>query len=326
MVQRGAGAFADGTDRITLLRDADGDGDVDQSSVLLENLNQPYGMAQVGDRLFVGNTDAVLSFTRPAGETRRIEGKGEVLVRLPYNDGRNGHWTRDLLASRDGSKLYVGVGSVSNIPVGPDGFALEEGRATVWEIDLATGAHRIFATGLRNPNGLTWEPQTGVLWVVVNERDELGDNLVPDYMTSVRDGGFYGWPYSYFGQYIDTRVEPRRPDLVAKAIAPDYALGAHTASLGLLFYTGEAFPARYRGGAFIGQHGSWNRSAWSGYQVVFVPFENGRPSGRAEVFLTGFLNEGGEARGRPVGVAMDRTGALLVADDVGNAVWRIAPQ
>lgn len=234
----------------------------------------------------------------------------------------NHHWTKNIIASRDGTKLYVTVGSNSN--VGENGMDKEERRAAILEVDLARRQSRVYASGLRNPNGLAWNDTTGELWTVVNERDEIGDDLVPDYMTSVKEGGFYGWPYSYFGQHVDERVEPARPDLVANAIAPDYALGAHTASLGLAFYDGNALPERYRGGAFIGQHGSWNRSTKSGYRVIFVPFENGKPSGLPEEILTGFLNDQGEAHGRPVGVAIDATGALLVADDVGNAIWRVS--
>ncbi|HEX6012477.1 MAG TPA: PQQ-dependent sugar dehydrogenase, partial [Geminicoccaceae bacterium] len=233
------------------------------------------------------------------------------------------HWTKSLVASPDGSKLYVGVGSNSN--VAENGMEAEERRAAILEIDRATGRSRVFASGLRNPVGMDWQPQSGALWVAVNERDDLGDDLVPDYMTSVEEGGFYGWPYSYYGQHVDARVEPQRPDLVAQAIVPDYALGAHTASLGLAFYDGDAFAQRYAGGAFVGQHGSWNRSVPSGYKVIFVPFRGGQPAGPPEDFLTGFLAENGDALGRPVGVAVDKAGALLVADDVGNVVWRVAP-
>jgi glucose/arabinose dehydrogenase len=253
------------------------------------------------------------------GETS-IAAPGTKLIDLP-GAPLNHHWTKNIIASKDGTKLYATVGSNSNIA--ENGIELEGGRAAIWEIDRATGRSRIFASGLRNPNGLAWEPETGALWTAVNERDELGDDLVPDYITSVRDGGFYGWPYSYFGQHVDERVKPQRPDLVAKAIVPDYAVGAHTASLGLAFYDGEALGARYRGGAFVGQHGSWNRTRPAGYKVIFVPFENGRPSGALpEDVLTGFI-ENGQARGRPVGVAVDGKGALLVADDVGNAIWRV---
>ncbi len=321
-VQRRAGALGVSPNRVILLRDGDRDGDVDERHVLLEGVKQPFGMTLIGAHLYVGATDAVLRYPYRLGQTR-IDEAGERVMALPYRAEGNGHWTRDLLASPDGSKLYVSVGSVSNI--GDNGMAVEEGRAAIHELDLATGRSRIFASGLRNPNGLAWEPVTGALWVNVNERDMLGDDLVPDYMTSVRDGGFYGWPYSYFGQNVDARVEPQNPELVARAIAPDYALGAHTASLGLAFAVNPAWPERYRGGAFIGQHGSWNRSEFAGYKVVFVPFAQGRPAGDAENFLTGFLTDDGKARGRPVGVAFDATGALLVADDLGNAIWRVAP-
>jgi glucose/arabinose dehydrogenase len=323
MVQRNAGAIEDESpDQITLLRDSDGDGDVDARHVFAENLNQPFGMALVGEHLYVANTDAVVRFPYAPGAVR-VSGAPETVLRLPYNEGDNGHWTRSLAVSPGGDKLYVAVGSVSNIPK-PDGFAVEEGRAAIWEFNPDGSQARIFASGLRNPVGMEFEPHSGVLWVAVNERDELGDNLPPDYMTSVRDGGFYGWPYSYFGQIVDTRVEPQNPELVARAIRPDYALGAHTASLGLHFYTDDALPTAYRNGVFIGQHGSWNRSGHVGYKVIHVPFTNGRPSGDVQDFLTGFLNENGQAQGRPVGVITDRTGALLVADDVGDIVWRVS--
>jgi glucose/arabinose dehydrogenase len=263
-----------------------------------------------------------MRFPYRAGQTQ-ISAPGAKIADLPAGP-RNHHWTKNLIASRDGSKLYATVGSNSNI--GENGMEEEERRAAIIEITVADGATRVFASGLRNPNGMDWQPQTGVLWTVVNERDELGDDLVPDYLTSVKDGGFYGWPYSYFGQHVDERVKPQKPDLVARAIVPDYALGAHTASLGLAFYTGTLLPARYRGGAFIGQHGSWNRKPLSGYKVVFVPFADGRPTGAMpEDVLTGFVDDKGDAYGRPVGVVVDGKGALLVADDVGNRVWRVAP-
>lgn len=323
-VQRSAGAIVESANRITLLRDGDGDGDVDATHVFLEGLNQPFGMALAGDRFYVANTDAVLRYRYTPGATR-LEGPGERILQLPYNPANNGHWTRDLLLSRDGAKLYVTVGSVSNVPEDAEALALEERRAAILEINLDGSGERIFASGLRNPNGLAWNPHSGALWVAVNERDGLGDDLVPDYMTSVQDGGFYGWPWFYFGDRRDERV-PIPPNVrLRPGIMPDYALGAHTASLGLTFAEGETFPAPYRGGAFIGQHGSWNRSEFSGYKVVFVPFANGRPNGPPQDFLTGFLNADEEAQGRPVGVAWDRTGALLVADDVGNIVWRVAP-
>jgi glucose/arabinose dehydrogenase len=321
LVQKRAGAAPPSPNRILLLRDADGDGAAETRSVLLENLTSPFGMALVGDRLFVANADAVVAFPYQAGQTR-ITAPPTRIAALPA--GRNHHWTKSLVASRDGTKLYVGVGSNSNI--GENGMDEEEGRAAIHEITIATGAQRIFASGLRNPVGLAWQPESGALWVSVNERDELGNDLVPDYMTSVRDGGFYGWPYSYYGQTVDARVRPQNPALVATALAPDYALGAHTASLGLTFYEGSAFPSAYRNGAFVGQHGSWNRSPRAGYKVIFVPFAQGRPAGPPQDFLTGFLNPRGEAMGRPVGVQVDGRGALLVADDVGNVVWRIAPE
>jgi len=316
-----AGAAVPSANRIILLRDADGDGTAETKTTFLSGLNSPFGMALVGDDFYVANTDAVVRFPYSAGETS-ISASGTRLTDLPAGP-RNHHWTKSLIASRDGSHLYATVGSNSN--VAEHGMAEEEGRAAIWEIDRATGAKRLFATGLRNPNGMGWEPATGMLWTAVNERDELGSDLVPDYMTSVRDGGFYGWPYSYYGQTVDTRPRPPRPDLVATAIAPDYALGPHTASLGLAFYEAALMPA-FRGGVFIGQHGSWNRNPRSGYRVIFVPFAGGRPSGAAVEILTGFLDSQGKARGRPVGVAVDRAGALLVADDVGNTIWRVSPQ
>lgn len=323
LVMKRAGAGVASANRITLLRDSDGDGVADFRSVLLEGLNSPFGMALVGNDLYVANTDAVLRFPYQAGDTR-ITAAGRQIVALPAGP-INHHWTKNLIASRDGSKLYVTVGSNSN--VGERGMAAEAERAAIWEVDIRSGAHRVFASGLRNPNGLAWEKQSGMLWTVVNERDELGSDLVPDYLTSVRDGGFYGWPYSYFGQHVDTRVSPQRPELVAKAIAPDYALGPHTASLGLAASSGTTLPARFANGMFIGQHGSWNRRPHSGYKVVFVSFANGKPDGNLPVdVLTGFLDEQGRAHGRPVGVALDKRGALLVADDVGNLVWRVTAQ
>jgi glucose/arabinose dehydrogenase len=316
-----AGAGVPSANRITLLRDADGDGVAETRSVFLQDLNSPFGMALVGDTFYVANSDAVVKVPYATGETS-IAAVPVKLSDLPGGT-LNHHWTKSLVASGDGSRLYVGVGSNSN--VGENGMAAEAGRAAIWEIDRATGAHRVFASGIRNPVGLDWQPRTGTLWVSVNERDEIGSDLVPDYMTSVRDGGFYGWPYSYYGQHVDARVEPQRPDLVSKAIVPDYALGPHTASLGLAFYDGTLLPMPYRGGAFVGQHGSWNRKPPSGYKVIFVPFSGGMPSGEAQDVLTGFLDADGNARGRPVGVAVDRSGALLVADDVGNTVWRVTP-
>ena len=321
LVMSRAGAQTQSANRITLLRDADGDGVAETRTVFLDSLNSPFGMALVGDDLYVANSDAIMKFPYRTGDTK-IAATGVKLVDLPAGP-LNHHWTKDLVASRDGSKLYATVGSNSNI--GENGMDAETNRAAVLEVDRATGKSRLFASGLRNPNGPAWQPQSGALWVVVNERDELGNDLVPDYMTSVKDGGFYGWPYSYYGQHVDERVQPQRPDLVAKAIAPDYALGAHTASLGLAFNTGNLFPPEMANGAFIGQHGSWNRKPRSGYKVIFVPFADGAPSGKPQDVLTGFLSADGEAQGRPVGVAIDKKGALLVADDVGNAIWRVTP-
>ncbi|PAU60424.1 PQQ-dependent sugar dehydrogenase [Pseudomonas indica] len=321
-VMKRAGAGVPSANRISLLRDADGDGVAETRSVFLEGLNSPFGMALVGDTLYVANTDAVMRFPYHEGDMR-IDAKGEKVADLPGGP-INHHWTKDLIASRDGSRLYATVGSNSN--VAENGMENEVNRAAVLEIDPQTGATRLFASGLRNPNGLSWQPQSGALWVAVNERDEIGSDLVPDYMTSVKDGGFYGWPYSYYGQHVDERVQPQKPELVAKALVPDYALGAHTASLGLTFYQGDLLPERYRNGAFVGQHGSWNRKPRSGYKVIFVPFDmNGQPAGDAQDILTGFVNDDGDALGRPVGVAVDKSGALLVADDVGNTVWRVAP-
>jgi glucose/arabinose dehydrogenase len=321
LVMSRAGAQTQSANRITLLRDADGDGVAETRTVFLDSLNSPFGMALVGDDLYVADSDAIMKFPYRTGDTK-IAATGVKLVDLPAGP-LNHHWTKDLVASSDGSKLYATVGSNSNI--GENGMDAETNRAAVLEVDRATGKSRLFASGLRNPNGPAWQPQSGALWVVVNERDELGNDLVPDYMTSVKDGGFYGWPYSYYGQHVDERVQPQRPDLVAKAIAPDYALGAHTASLGLAFNTGNLFPPEMANGAFIGQHGSWNRKPRSGYKVIFVPFADGAPSGKPQDVLTGFLSADGEAQGRPVGVAIDKKGALLVADDVGNAIWRVTP-
>lgn len=320
LVMKRVGADTPSPNRITLLRDADGDGVAEQRFAFLQGLNSPFGMALVGDRLYVANTDALLYFPYRSGDTE-ITAPGVKIADLPAG-AINLHWTKNVIASQDG-RLYVTVGSNSNI--GEAGFENEDGRAAILEVDPNSGSTRIFASGLRNPNGLAFQPQSGALWTTVNERDLLGNDLVPDYMTAVKDGGFYGWPYSYFGQHLDPRVKPQRPDLVAQAITPDYALGAHTAALGLAFYDAKLFPQRYRGGAFIGQHGSWNRRPRSGYQVIFVPFTDGRPDGLPQAILTGFVNEKGQAQGRPVGVAIDGTGALLVADDVGNTVWRVIP-
>jgi glucose/arabinose dehydrogenase len=321
-VMKRAGAAVPSANRITLLRDADGDGVAELRSTFLQDLNSPFGMALVGRSLYVANTDALLRFEYREGQTE-LAAPGTRVAELPGGP-LNHHWTKNVIASPDGARLYVTVGSNSN--VAEHGMEKEARRAAILEIDPRSGATRVFASGLRNPNGLAWHPHTGALWTVVNERDEIGSDLVPDYLTSVRQGGFYGWPYSYYGKHVDERVQPQRPDLVAQAIVPDYALGAHVAPLGLAFYDGRLFPQRYRGGAFVGQHGSWNRRPLSGYNVVFVPFVNGRPAGPPEEILSGFVDEDGNARGRPVGVAVDRSGALLVADDVGNAVWRVAPR
>jgi glucose/arabinose dehydrogenase len=322
LIMRRAGATAPSANRITLLRDADGDGRAETRHVLLQGLNSPFGMALVDGQLFVANTDAVLKFAYRDGATR-IDGAPVQLVALPGGP-LNHHWTKNLIASRDGRKLYATVGSNSN--VAENGLEKETDRAAIFEIDIASGQMRRFASGLRNPNGMAWEPRSGALWTVVNERDELGSDLVPDYLTSVRDGGFYGWPYSYYGTHVDTRVQPPQPALVATALVPDFALGPHTASLGLAFYEASLLPAKFHGGAFVGQHGSWNRKPFSGYRVLFVPFANGKPAGSSEPVLTGFIDAQGKARGRPVGVVVDRAGALLVADDVGNVIWRVTPR
>jgi glucose/arabinose dehydrogenase len=321
LIMAGAGAGVPSANRITLLRDTDGDGVAETRSVFLQHLNSPFGMALVGDTFYVADTDALLAFPYRAGETS-IAAPGRKVIDLPAGT-INHHWTKNVIASQDGRKLYVTVGSNSN--VGENGPAVEKDRARILEVDIASGKARTFATGLRNPNGMDWQPQSGALWTAVNERDELGSDLVPDYMTSVKDGGFYGWPFSYYGQHVDTRVKPQNPALVASALVPNYALGPHTASLGLVFYRGQLLGAHYRNGAFVGQHGSWNRRPHSGYKVIFVPFANGEPAGPAQDVLTGFLDSKGRARGRPVGVAVDAKGALLVADDVGNTVWRVTP-
>ncbi len=322
LVMARAGAAVPSADRITLLRDSDGDGVADLRTVFLAGLHSPFGMALIGDALYVANTDAVLRYVYASGATQ-ITAAGVKVVDLPAGP-INHHWTKNLLASADGHKLYVSVGSNSNI--GERGIEVEAGRAAIWELDLRNGSHRIFAWGLRNPNGMAWEPQTAALWTVVNERDELGNDLVPDYLSSVRDGAFYGWPYSYYGSHVDARVTPARPDRVASAVVPDYALGSHVAPLGLAAAAGTTLPARFANGMFIGEHGSWNRRPHSGYKVVFVPFVDGQPAGSPVELLSGFLSADGEAYGRPVGVALDKTGALLVADDVGNVVWRVSKQ
>lgn len=318
-VMKRAGALTVSADRITLLRDTDGDGAADQRWPFLENLKSPFGMTLIGSELYVANTDALLRFPYVPGQTQ-IDVPGTRVVELPAGT-LNHHWTKNVIASRDGAKLYVTIGSNSN--VAENGIEAEQGRAAIWEIDRMRGTHRVFASGLRNPNGLAWEPTTGALWTVVNERDELGNDLVPDYLTAVREGAFYGWPYSYWGQTVDTRVAPPRPDLVARAVRPDYALGAHVAPLGLAWAGRSALPPQFQGGMFVGLHGSWNRKPLSGYKVVFVAFADGRPRGEPIDVLTGFVDDQGQAQGRPVGVALDSTGALLVADDVGNVVWRV---
>ena len=320
-LQNKAGATMRSPNRITLLRDADGDGTAETRTLFAQGLKRPFGMTLTGGKLYVANDDGVVAFSYADGQTS-VSGPGDKVFDLPGGP-INHHWTKNVVASPDGTRLFATVGSNSNI--GENGIENETDRAAVMVYPLPAGPLRVYASGLRNPNGLDFEPTTGTPWTAVNERDMLGDDLVPDYMTSLQDGGFYGWPYSYFGQNVDARVKPQRPDLVAKAIRPDYALGAHTASLGLAFYTADLFPARYKGGVFIGQHGSWNRRPPSGYRVVFVPFAGGKPSGPPQAFLTGFLDAKGQAQGRPVGVAVDKTGALLVADDVGKAVWRVAP-
>jgi glucose/arabinose dehydrogenase len=321
LFQKKAGGAVPSANRITLLRDSDGDGVAETRSVLLAGLNAPFGMDLAGGILYVADTDAVLAFPYRDGDTT-IAAAPRRLLDLPAGEIDH-HWTKNVIVSPDGTRMFVAIGSNSN--VGENGIPAEENRAQIWLIDPATGTHRPFATGLRNPVGLAFEPMTGALWTAVNERDELGSDLVPDYMTSVADGGFYGWPFSYYGQHVDSRIKPadRRPDLVARAIVPDYALGPHTASLGLAFASGARLGPAYANGAFVGQHGSWNRKPVSGYKVIFVPFAGGRPSGPAVDVLTGFLTADGKAMGRPVGVAIDKAGALLVADDVGNTVWRV---
>jgi glucose/arabinose dehydrogenase len=319
-VQKRAGAGVPSANRITLLRDADGDGVPEMRTAFIEGLNSPFGMALVGHDLYVANADAVMRFPYEDGATQILT-RGTKVADLPGGP-INHHWTKNIIASKDGTKLYATVGSNSN--AGENGLDKEKGRASIHEIDLKTGQQRIFASGLRNPNGMGWQPDTGALWTVANERDELGSDLVPDYLTSVKEGAFYGWPYSYWGQHVDDRVKPQNPEMVAKAIAPDYALGNHTASLGMAFSEGTLLPEQFRNGAFVGQHGSWNRKPRSGYKVIFVPFADGKPSGEPKDVLTGFLKDD-DALGRPVGVAMDKKGALLVADDVGNMVWRVTP-
>ena len=317
--QKRAGAGVPSADRITLLRDRDGDGIPETRDVFLTGLNSPVGMALIGNDFYVANADSVTKYRYEDGATE-IKSPGVKVADLPGGP-INHHWVKNILASPDGTKLYASVGSNSN--AGENGLDVEKDRAAIHEIDLATGKQRVFASGLRNPNGMAW--QGDVLWTVVNERDELGSDLVPDYLTSVKDGAFYGWPFSYWGQHVDSRVTPQNPDLVAKAIVPDYALGNHVTALGLAFASGTLLPEQFRNGAFIGEHGSWNRKPFSGYKVVFVPFEAGKPSGQPVDVLTGFLGADEKSRGRPVGVAIDKSGALLVADDVGNTVWRVTP-
>jgi glucose/arabinose dehydrogenase len=318
-IATGGGGPQKDSNRITLLRDTNRDGTVDERSDLLSGLNSPFGVAWVDDTLYVAAADAILAYPYRLGETK-ITAQPTVLTPLPGGP-INHHWTKDLALSPDGRFLYASVGSNSN--VAERGLEAEKSRAAIWQVDRRTGAARLYASGLRNPNGLTFHPETGVLWTVVNERDELGPNLVPDYLTSVQEGGFYGWPWSYYGHHVDERVHPPRPDMVSKAIAPDYALSSHVAALGLAFSNNSAMPAPFANGAFIGEHGSWNRNAFNGYKVVYVPFANGRPAGKAQDVVTGFI-EGDKAYGRPVGVAIDGTGALLVADDAGDTVWRVA--
>jgi glucose/arabinose dehydrogenase len=309
--------------RITLLRDADGDGVAEQRHVFAENLNQPFGMLVLGDHFYVANTDGVLRFPFRKGQTK-LEGKGERVLDLPA-DGYNNHWTRNVIASPDGRKLYMTVGSATNVDEKLDQDARDERRAAILECNPDGSGARVFAGGIRNPNGLAWEPVSGALWTACNERDLLGDDLVPDYITSVKEGGFYGWPYAYFGPNEDPTHKGKRPDLVARTIKPDYALGSHTASIGLICYGGKAFPAKYHGGMFVAQRGSWNRSTFTGYRVLFVPFRDGRPSGAAEDFLTGFIADESklEVYGRPTGLAEQSDGSLLVTDDAANTVWHI---
>lgn len=318
-VQSNAGAIGQSTNRILLFRDANGDGVPETTSVFVDQLNAPFGMTLIGSTFYVASADAVLKFPYQDGDTS-IKAAPIKVADLPGGP-INHHWTKNLIADADGHRLYVAVGSNSNIA--ENGFDAEQNRAAILELNLATGSQRVYASGLRNPVGMAFHPQTGALWTVVNERDELGSDLVPDYLTSVKDGAFYGWPYSYYGQHVDARVKPQNPDLVAKAIAPDYALGNHTAPLGLCFASGTLLPEKFRNGAFVGQHGSWNRKPLSGYKVIFVPFTDGKPSGMPVDVLTGFLSPKEDAYGRPVGVAIDKAGALLIADDVGNAIWRV---
>jgi len=319
MVKGRSGKSGKGGNRVTLLRKKAGSTGEWEQHVYIEHLHSPFGIQLVGDTLYVANTGNIMKYRYVPGETKMSD-PGVELGDLPSTV--NHHWTKALLASPDGKKLYVGSGSNSNIT--ENGLEVEYRRAAVLEVDAATGASRVFASGIRNPTGLQWEPQSGKLWAIANERDEIGADLVPDYLTSVQEKGFYGWPYSYYGQHVDHRVKPQRPDLVKTAIKPDYALGSHVAALGLLFYTGTGLPAQYRGGAFVAEHGSWDRTPLSGYQVVYVPFENGMPKGQAQPVVTGFYSaDEKQLYGAPVGMAQDAAGALLIADDVGNVVWRV---
>jgi glucose/arabinose dehydrogenase len=319
LVMKRAGAAVPSPNRITLLRDADGDGSAEVRHVFMEGLNSPFGMVLVGDKLYVANTDAVVVVPYQPGQTR-IDASPAVVTDLPAGP-INHHWTKNIIANPDGSRLYATVGSNSN--VAENGIEAEQGRAAIWEIDLPSGEKRLYASGLRNPNGMAWGPAGDTLWTVVNERDGLGSDLVPDYLTSVKRDAFYGWPYSYYGKHVDSRVDPPRPDLVAQAVVPDYALGSHVAPLGLSTSQGGKLPAPFADGMFVGMHGSWNREPLSGYKVVFVPFQGASPQGKPIDVLTGFVNADGDALGRPVGVAIDARGALLVADDVGNVIWRV---
>lgn len=316
---KAAGSHLPSADRISILRDADGDGRAEIRTTFLSNLSSPFGMALVDDRLYVANTDAIVSFPYRTGDLS-ISAPPTKLIDLPAGP-INHHWTKNIIASPDGDKLYVTIGSNSN--AAENGIDKERDRAQIWEVDRHSGGHRVFASGLRNPNGMAWQPESGALWTAVNERDELGNDLVPDYMTALHDGGFYGWPYSYFGSHLDPRVAPQRPDLVAKAIVPDYALGAHTAALGLAYSDDNALPKRFHHGMFVGLHGSWNRDPRNGYQVIFVPFQGSQPSGAPVTVLNGFIDNEGNANGRPVGLAFDKRGGLLIADDVGSSVWRV---
>jgi len=317
-----AGATGVSPDRISLLRDADGNGEAETKTTFIEGLHSPFGMALIGNTFYVANADSIVSFPYKNGESS-IKTAPTKLIDLPGLP-LNHHWTKNILANADGTKLYVTVGSNSNI--GENGMDIEKDRAAILEVDIQAKNYRTYASGLRNPNGLAWESETKQLWTVVNERDEIGSDLVPDYLTSVQENGFYGWPYSYYGQHVDQRVQPQNPELVAKAIKPDYALGAHTASLGLADAKGNHLGAQYAQGMFIGQHGSWNRRPYSGYRVIFIPFAGGKPSGKPIDVLTDFIDANGDAQGRPVGVLVQKTGSLLVADDAGNRVWRVSAQ